>query len=66
MKRILTLLLACTMTAALLSGCAKQETASDPLQAALDAYAPDTVVMTIDGTQVHWNEFAYWLCTTAK
>ena len=65
MKRILTLLLVCTLTAAVFSGCAKQES-TDPVRLALKAYEPDAVVMTIDGSEVHWNEFAYWLCSTAK
>ena len=68
MRRILTLLLICILTLSLVSGCAREKKATqpDPGQYALNAYAPDTVVMTIDGSEVHWNEFAYWLCTTAK
>ena len=68
MRRILTLLLICILTLSLVSGCASEKKAAqpDPGQYALNAYAPDTVVMTIDGSEVHWNEFAYWLCTTAK
>ena len=74
-KRILTLVLALALLLGVLSGCAqKTELRSysedalnaDPGQRVLSAYAPDTVVMTIDGSEVYWNEFAFWLCTTAK
>lgn len=66
MRRILTFFLACLLVFTALSGCAKQEASADPGQYALAAYAPDTVVMTIDGSEVRWNEFAFWLCSAAK
>ena len=68
MRRILTLLLASILLCTVLSGCAKQEAdaQTDPGLYALDAYAPDAVVMTIDGSEVRWDEFAFWLCSTAK
>lgn len=68
MRRVLTLLLAWILSVSLLSGCAKQDAPAqtDPGLYALDAYAPDTVVMTIDGSEVLWDEFAFWLCSTAK
>ena len=74
MKRTLTLILALLMLSTA-SGCAQNTELrsykndalhTDPGQRALAAYAPDTVVMTIDGTEVRWDEFAFWLCTTAK
>lgn len=68
MRRMLSLLLALIFLFSALSGCGKQESdeAADPCLSALDAHDPDTVVMTIDETDVHWNEFVFWLCTTAK
>lgn len=75
MKRTLTLILALLMILCTASGCAQNMELrsykndalhTDPGQRALAAYEPDTVVMTIDGTEVHWDEFAFWLCTTAK
>lgn len=68
MRRILTLFLACFLSVGALSGCAEQDASAstDPGQYALAAYAPDTVVMTIDGSEVRWNEFAFWLCSAAK
>ena len=68
MRRVLTLLLASILLCTVLSGCAKQEAdaQTDPGLYALDAYAPDAVVMTIDGSEVRWDEFAFWLCSTAK
>ena len=68
MRRILTLFLAVFLTLGALSGCAKEDPSLsvDRGQYALAAYPPDTVVMTIDGSEVHWNEFAFWLCSAAK
>ena len=75
MKRTLTLILALLMILCTASGCAQNMELrsykndalhTDPGQRALAAYEPDTVVMTIDGTEVRWDEFAFWLCTTAK
>lgn len=75
MKRTLTLVLALLMLLCAASGCAQNTELrsykadalqTDPGQRALASFAPDEVVMTIDGTEVHWNEFAFWLCSTAK
>lgn len=75
MKRTLTLILALLLMLSTASGCAQNTELrsykndalnTDPGQRALAAYEPDTVVMTIDGTEVRWDEFAFWLCTTAK
>ena len=74
MKRILTLTLALLLALGVLSGCSNTELHrysedaldADPGQYAMDAHSPETVVMTIDGTEVHWNEFAFWLCSTAQ
>ena len=75
MKRILTLCLVLVFSLGLLAGCAQttqlrsySEDAlnADPGQLAYGAYAPDTVVMTINGTDVRWDEFAFWLCTKAE
>lgn len=30
-------------------------------QFAYEKFAPDTVVMTVDGADVHWDEFFYWM-----
>ena len=75
MKQNLALILALCMLLGALAGCSSTEVRSfsedaasdetDPFAPALDAYAPDTVVMTINGTEVHWNEYAYWLCNAA-
>ena len=75
MKQKLALILALCMLLGALAGCSSTEVRSfsedaasdetDPFAPALDAYAPDTVVMTINGTEVHWNEYAYWLCNAA-
>ena len=74
MKRILTLTLALLLALGVLSGCSNTELHrysedamnADPGQYAMDAYTPDTVVMTIDGSKVYWNEYVFWLCTTAQ
>ena len=75
MKKTLTLILAFLLLLGAASGCAQNTELrsykadalqTDPGQRALAAYAPDAVVMTIDGSEVRWDEFAFWLCTTAK
>lgn len=75
MKRILTLALSLLLILGALTGCAnntelhrysEDALKADPGQFALDAYSPDTVVMKIDGSEVHWNEYVFWLCSTAK
>lgn len=71
MKKYLSLLLVLALAAALLSGCGSTEIRSYQADAeannvnvfanAASAYAPDTLVATVDGTSVYWNEYAYWL-----
>lgn len=72
MKRFLALLLAVTLCLGLLTGC-KQEDAADPTPTpdgaavTLDAagawakHQPDDVVLTVDGSDVTWAEFFYFL-----
>lgn len=66
MKKALALLLALTLCLGLLTGCKdKGPDLSVPMDidpaTAYAKYAPDDVVMTIDGSEVTWNEFFYRL-----
>ncbi|MBQ9044617.1 MAG: peptidylprolyl isomerase [Oscillospiraceae bacterium] len=75
MKRYLSIALALALLLGALSGCAggtevrsysEDALNADPGQRVMDAYSPDMVVMKIDGTEVRWDEYAFWLCSTAK
>lgn len=64
MKKMIALLLAAVLCLTMFAGCSKEE-ASGPAEidyaAAFAKYDPETVVMTIDGTEVSWSEFYYML-----
>ena len=57
--RITALLLALVMAVCCLTGC---DASTDKYAAALDAYKSNKKVMTINGSPVYWNEYAYFLC----
>ena len=71
--RKIALLLALCLLFGCLAGCGSTEIRSytednadastNKFAAAVDAYKPNKQVMTVDGTPVYWNEYAYWLCT---
>lgn len=72
-NRKIALLLALCLLFGCLAGCSSTEVRSytednadastNKFAAAVDAYKPNKQVMTISGTPVYWNEYAYWLCT---
>lgn len=72
-NRKIALLLALCLLLGCLAGCSSTEVRSytedsadvstNKFAAAVDAYKPGKQVMTISGTPVYWNEYAYWLCT---
>lgn len=67
MKKIIALLLAAVLCLTMFAGCSKDNAADEAVPAVIDyaaAFAkhdPETVVMTIDGTEVTWSEFYYML-----
>ena len=75
MKRMMALLLAVVLCLTLFTGCGEKpdtaETTPTPepttppavinYDAAFAKYAPETVVMTVDGKDVTWSEFFYML-----
>lgn len=61
MKKLTAVVLALVMCLSLLVGCKKAEPAVIDPDAAYAKYAPDTVVMTINGSEVTWSEFFYML-----
>ena len=69
MKRLIAVVLAVILCFGLLCGCDKQDTADTDTEvtsafdydAAFAKYDPNTVVMTINGTEVTWSEFYYML-----
>ena len=70
--RITALLLALVMAVCCLTGCTStrvrsyseesSDASTDKYAAALDAYKSNKKVMTINGSPVYWNEYAYFLC----
>lgn len=72
-NRKIALLLALCLLFGCLAGCSSTEirsytednadSSTNKFAAAVDAYKSDKQVMTISGTPVYWNEYAYWLCT---
>ena len=62
MKKLIALVLAMTLCLTLLAGCGKSDEPAviDP-EAAYAKHAPDEVVMTINGSEVTWAEFFYFL-----
>lgn len=72
-NRKIALLLALCLLFGCLAGCSSTEVRSytednadastNKFAAAVDAYKPKKQVMTVSGTPVYWNEYAYWLCT---
>lgn len=73
--RKIALLLALCLLLGCLAGCGsteirsstedKADASTNKFAAAVKAYKPNKQVMTVDGTPVYWNEYAYWLCTAA-
>lgn len=64
MKKMIALLLAMALCFTMFTGCSKEEPAGPAeidYAAAFAKYDPETVVMTIDGTEVTWSEFFYML-----
>lgn len=71
-NRKIALLLALCLLLGCLAGCGSTEihsytednadSSTNKYAAAVDAYKPNKQVMTVAGTPVYWNEFAYWLC----
>lgn len=67
MKRLIAVVLAMILCLGLLCGCDKQESTDTQVSTGFDydaafaKYDPNTVVMTIDGTDVTWSEFYYML-----
>ena len=72
MKKMFSLLLILALALGLMTACgsteihsysedAAAETTEDLFAGALTAYAPDTLVGTVNGTEIRWNEYAYWL-----
>lgn len=72
-NRKIALLLALCLLLGCLAGCSSTEVRSyteddtdastNKFAAAVKAYKPGKQVMTISGTPVYWNEYAYWLCS---
>ena len=70
--RITALLLALVMAVCCLTGCTStrvrsyseesSDASTDKYAAALNAYKSNKKVMTINGSTVYWNEYAYFLC----
>lgn len=62
MKKLIALVLAMTLCLTVLAGCGKADEPAviDP-EAAYAKHAPDEVVMTINGSEVTWAEFFYFL-----
>lgn len=70
--RITALLLALVMAVCCLTGCTStrvrsyseesSDASTDKYAAALNAYSSGKKVMTINGSPVYWNEYAYFLC----
>ena len=70
--RITALLLALVMAVCCLTGCTStrvrsyseesSDASTDKYAAALNAYSSGKKVMTINGSTVYWNEYAYFLC----
>lgn len=71
MKKTITLLLVLTLALGMLTACGSTEVrsyqedaeAADIFANALSAYPADTKVATADGSDVYWNEYAYWLAS---
>lgn len=68
MKKMIALLLAMALCFTMFAGCSKEDTAQPSDEpavidyaAAFTKYEPETVVMTIDGTEITWSEFYYML-----
>ena len=69
MKKTITLLLVLCLALGLCTACGsteihsyQEDAASEDIYAnALNAYSPDKLVATADGTPVYWNEYAYYL-----
>lgn len=60
-KKLTAVVLALVMCLSLLVGCKSAKPAEIDPDAAYAKYAPDTVVMTINGSEVTWSEFFYML-----
>ena len=70
--RITALLLALVMAVCCLTGCTStrvrsyseesSDASTDKYAAALNAYKSNKKVMTVNGSTVYWNEYAYFLC----
>lgn len=71
MKKTIILLLVLTLVLGMLTACGSTEVrsyqedaeAADIFANALSAYPADTKVATADGSDVYWNEYAYWLAS---
>ena len=71
-RRTVALLLALVMAVCCLSGCTStrvrsyseesSNASSDKYAAAVNAYGSGKKVMTVNGSPVYWNEYAYFLC----
>ena len=71
-RRTVALLLAVVMAVCCLSGCTSTRVRSyteesgnastDKYAAAVNAYSSNKKVMTVNGSPVYWNEYAYFLC----
>ena len=71
-RRTVALLLAVVMAVCCLSGCTSTRVrsyteesgnaATDKYAAAVNAYSSNKKVMTVNGSPVYWNEYAYFLC----
>ena len=71
-RRTVALLLSLVMAVCCLTGCTStrvrsyseesSDASTDKYAAALDAYKSNKKVMTINGSPVYWNEYAYFLC----
>ena len=70
--RITALLLALVMAVCCLTGCTStrvrsyseesSDASTNKYAAALNAYKSNKKVMTVNGSTVYWNEYAYFLC----
>ena len=45
---------------------APETDAPDKYTLAYESYDPKTVVMTVNGIDVHWEEYFYWICNVAR
>ena len=71
-RRTVALLLSLVLAVCCLSGCTSTRVrsyteesgnaASDKYAAAVNAYGSNKKVMTVNGSPVYWNEYAYFLC----